>query len=274
MSIYIARQGQRVGPFSKEQLGKLLASGELSGSDLVWHEGLSSWQPLEQARMLLQSIIPNSSAPQIAVEVGREVVREKHQEEPAPSHAGVSIGNITSDQKFTVTLSTQHPSPTTAPDEDQTIGKAAAFGKTYPALSGTILLAGGVVAIASAFLLGLFLYSANQYEDRPGRWKLVLLVVIAGLVPQGCMWLKCGLQGLRSDKAKQRNLQGDNAGRPNAQPKYKGRRLMIGILIAAAIAAVLILGLAYGGAEAVELIAGVSVIGLIVWGMTRWLDSK
>ncbi|MBI4028037.1 MAG: DUF4339 domain-containing protein [Verrucomicrobia bacterium] len=44
--IYIAKDGQRFGPFSPEQAKALMASGQFSPSHLAWHEGLAAWAPL------------------------------------------------------------------------------------------------------------------------------------------------------------------------------------------------------------------------------------
>ncbi|MBI4028038.1 MAG: DUF4339 domain-containing protein [Verrucomicrobia bacterium] len=46
LQIYIAKDGQRFGPFSHEQANALMASGQFSPSHLAWHEGLAAWAPL------------------------------------------------------------------------------------------------------------------------------------------------------------------------------------------------------------------------------------
>lgn len=46
MQIHIARNGQRLGPYSVEDANTYLKSGALSPFDLAWYEGLSSWVPL------------------------------------------------------------------------------------------------------------------------------------------------------------------------------------------------------------------------------------
>ena len=40
---YYAQQGQRKGPVSKEQIRKLMSSGQLQASDLVWRKGMAQW---------------------------------------------------------------------------------------------------------------------------------------------------------------------------------------------------------------------------------------
>ncbi len=40
---YYARNNQRLGPVSMEQLKQLAASGQLSPADLVWKDGMANW---------------------------------------------------------------------------------------------------------------------------------------------------------------------------------------------------------------------------------------
>lgn len=42
---YYARGGQQLGPVSADEVKSKLSSGELSGQDLVWQEGMGNWQP-------------------------------------------------------------------------------------------------------------------------------------------------------------------------------------------------------------------------------------
>jgi hypothetical protein len=46
MHISIARNGQKFGPYTIEQVNEYLASGQLLHSDLAWYEGLPEWIPL------------------------------------------------------------------------------------------------------------------------------------------------------------------------------------------------------------------------------------
>ncbi len=48
-TIYIARDGQQDGPYTRVQLGQMLSSGTIRGDSLCWHEGLSEWAPLNEA---------------------------------------------------------------------------------------------------------------------------------------------------------------------------------------------------------------------------------
>ncbi len=44
MQIFLARNNVQAGPYNLEQLNIMLASGEVSLDDLMWHEGLDQWQ--------------------------------------------------------------------------------------------------------------------------------------------------------------------------------------------------------------------------------------
>lgn len=46
MEIYLARNEVQAGPYTVDQLNIMLASGEVILDDLIWHDGMSSWQRL------------------------------------------------------------------------------------------------------------------------------------------------------------------------------------------------------------------------------------
>ncbi|MHA6206302.1 RDD family protein [Dyella soli] len=46
MEVWIGRDGERHGPYQEAEVRQWLRSGEVSASDLGWHEGLTDWQPL------------------------------------------------------------------------------------------------------------------------------------------------------------------------------------------------------------------------------------
>ena len=54
MKIYIAKNGQQLGPFDEEQLTQKIQQGIVSYDDLAWVEGMSDWRPLRQ-------VIPSAS---------------------------------------------------------------------------------------------------------------------------------------------------------------------------------------------------------------------
>lgn len=48
MQYHVAKNGEKSGPFEKEEIYRRLVSGELSGSDLGWCEGMAEWEPLSK----------------------------------------------------------------------------------------------------------------------------------------------------------------------------------------------------------------------------------
>lgn len=48
MQIFIAKNGEKTGPFSEAQVREMLAAGSASATDLAWHEGMADWKPLGQ----------------------------------------------------------------------------------------------------------------------------------------------------------------------------------------------------------------------------------
>ena len=76
-TIYIARDGQQDGPYTREQLGQMLSSGAIPGDSLCWHEGLSEWAPLNEAFPDLgagQQLPPPPLQPATAGRVQMEVI--------------------------------------------------------------------------------------------------------------------------------------------------------------------------------------------------------
>lgn len=46
MEVWIGRDGERHGPYKEEDVQQWMRSGQVSGADLAWYEGLADWQPL------------------------------------------------------------------------------------------------------------------------------------------------------------------------------------------------------------------------------------
>lgn len=44
---FVVLQGKQQGPMPREQVVSLLEGGEIGGDALVWHDGMSNWQPIE-----------------------------------------------------------------------------------------------------------------------------------------------------------------------------------------------------------------------------------
>jgi len=74
---YYAKGGQQVGPVGFEEVQRLTADGQLSGSDLVWTESMANWQPASKVPDLMPRAIaaaapvpapaPASAAPTMQV---------------------------------------------------------------------------------------------------------------------------------------------------------------------------------------------------------------
>lgn len=47
MDVWIGRNGQRLGPYSEEQIREWLRDGSLKPDELGWYEGLADWQPMK-----------------------------------------------------------------------------------------------------------------------------------------------------------------------------------------------------------------------------------
>lgn len=60
MEIWIGRNGERHGPYKEEDVRAWLRSGQVSGSDLAWREGLADWQPLS---VLYPDAMPDTASP-------------------------------------------------------------------------------------------------------------------------------------------------------------------------------------------------------------------
>jgi len=48
MNLYIAKNGQRLGPFELAEAQNMVANGTIKATDLAWHKGLPGWVPLRQ----------------------------------------------------------------------------------------------------------------------------------------------------------------------------------------------------------------------------------
>ena len=48
MYIFLARNNVQAGPYNLEQLNQMLASGQVLLTDLMWHESMENWQPVNE----------------------------------------------------------------------------------------------------------------------------------------------------------------------------------------------------------------------------------
>jgi len=63
MQYHVAKNGEKSGPFEKDEVYRRLVAGELSGSDLGWHEGLTEWEPLAKLLPPQAPPIPTAGTP-------------------------------------------------------------------------------------------------------------------------------------------------------------------------------------------------------------------
>ena len=50
MNWFYAKDGQQAGPVDDAELDRLVTTGDIANSTLVWHSGLTNWQPYENVR--------------------------------------------------------------------------------------------------------------------------------------------------------------------------------------------------------------------------------
>jgi hypothetical protein len=62
MNIYIAKDGQQLGPFSLADVQNQLIQGVISREDLAFHDGLSEWKPLEAVLAAIPPDLPMPAA--------------------------------------------------------------------------------------------------------------------------------------------------------------------------------------------------------------------
>ena len=55
---YIARSGQRLGPYSSSDLRRLAVGGQLQPSELVWKDGMKKWHPASKIKGLFPASPP------------------------------------------------------------------------------------------------------------------------------------------------------------------------------------------------------------------------
>ena len=52
---FMAKKASSIGPIDEITLRARIATGEIGPQDLVWHEGMDSWKPLQEIRHLAPS---------------------------------------------------------------------------------------------------------------------------------------------------------------------------------------------------------------------------
>jgi len=166
MEIHVARNKEKLGPYSPEEVRSRLAAGQLSGDDLGWREGLAQWVPLGVVMSSLPITSSTVAAPAIPV---------LPTPAPAPTptaplkksglaKASFIIGVVTSCVwllVFVVIAITVAPHPDSRPADP------------FMILVGLALLANLL-----ANLVGLILGSVVILKPIPNRWMAILGVAI------------------------------------------------------------------------------------------------
>ncbi len=71
---FVARDGNQQGPFSSDDLRRMVAAGQLAPTDMVWKEGLKDWAPASALRGLFPSAQPRlTPATPAAIPQAREL---------------------------------------------------------------------------------------------------------------------------------------------------------------------------------------------------------
>lgn len=78
MPYHVAKNGEKSGPFEKEEVYRRLVSGELSGTDLGWQEGMTEWEPLAKLLPPQGATVP-AGAPVFGPAVARPMAPQQTQ---------------------------------------------------------------------------------------------------------------------------------------------------------------------------------------------------
>ena len=58
MQYYLYQNEQQVGPYTEEQITSMLANGDIAATDMIWHEGLPDWKPIQEVIALNPAATP------------------------------------------------------------------------------------------------------------------------------------------------------------------------------------------------------------------------
>jgi hypothetical protein len=67
MTLYIVKNGQKLGPYSIADAQALVAAGTVKANDWTWYEGLPNWIPLEQVPGFVVPAAPGERPPLVWV---------------------------------------------------------------------------------------------------------------------------------------------------------------------------------------------------------------
>ncbi|MFN0074997.1 MAG: DUF4339 domain-containing protein [Prosthecobacter sp.] len=89
MQFHVAQNGEKTGPFDRDEVYRRLVVGELKPTDLGWHEGLAEWEPLSK-------LVPPQAPPLTAsTPVFAPAALPLHPSAAeAPGTSGLAIGSL------------------------------------------------------------------------------------------------------------------------------------------------------------------------------------
>lgn len=122
MQIYLARNNVQAGPYTVDQLNIMLTSGEVVLDDLIWHDGMSSWQRLgdvtnnQLVYRPAPSTVTNTEVDNDSIITNVTVFPEDNAKDDQSSADKVSVDRLygkperqkTADDKFDMTTNREH----------------------------------------------------------------------------------------------------------------------------------------------------------------------
>jgi len=100
MELYLYQNGEQTGPFTKDEISSMILKGELVPQDIIWHEGLSEWQPVNSLLDFPETVAPVNVFRIPDQEVfskqevlsKQEVVSEPLEAKPKANHGLIALG--------------------------------------------------------------------------------------------------------------------------------------------------------------------------------------
>ena len=148
--IYIGRNGQQLGPYSKVQLAAMAAAGEILPGDVAWHQGMQGWEPAHT--VLAQLGIAVAAPPPLAS--GAVII---------PPRAGVGAA-VAADRSTTVA----------AAERNLAVGLGVRWLASI--IDGLILLA---IAIGVGVVWGIVSAASGHREGSSGLFLFILIAQFA-----------------------------------------------------------------------------------------------
>lgn len=166
MQYHISQNGERTGPFDRDEVRRRLVAGELKGSDLSWYEGMTEWEPLSK---LIPPPVPASTAPPVFAGSA-----------PVMSHAptgtsGLAIGSLVCGILgfFTLGLTGIAAVIMGHISLSRIKGSAGALAGKGMAIAGLIMGYFGFFLIGIAMLAALAVPAYNSVQMKGNQMKLV-----------------------------------------------------------------------------------------------------